>query len=287
MAMYRASCPCLFNGTIKLVTATRLSVFVMLTLLAVVCTGSMSVAVRSPTALAATTVPRKAIVFIQGVCSELPETPSSPNVFDALKAELIQHWGYTGQDFLDFSYRGGSFDSQTHAWHPASYIPTDPVSSTPTDTERAYLHTGLLLPYHNLNPDNPVVVVGHSLGGVVAMDELVQYASQPTYPHGLLQSVITVDSPLGGFPGPAWETGINNLLAVPAKTTDPLNAGCVSSGPASQQMLDRYAAGTSWQDMLAAGAKGAHDNGIAVLNVGNDSDCLWRGLACGIPLPGD
>jgi hypothetical protein len=223
-----------------------------------------------------TSVTTKKVVFLQGVCSELTNSRNpGPGPFDDLQRLLKKEYGYGDNDFLGYSYRGGIFDANG-SWLPNTYLPMDPISQDFRTTSLAALHDQLLVPYRARYPNTTFVLVGHSLGGMVAMQEVLQKVDSPDYQRGFLSTVITVDSPLHGVPPTDTTLGI----LVPGLE-------CVSNGQAALLLVGIHNNEPTTSNVLKQKVMQAKEQGVTVATVGNTYDCVWSPNHCKIPLLGD
>ena len=151
---------------------------------------------------------RKAIVLLQGVCTALNHSSSTTNTtFTALQNLLkTATYHYADADFLVYSYKGGAINAQGQ-WVHNAYGLTDPISQNFHSTSWSALHDQLLVPYHRRHPNTTFVLVGHSLGGMVAWEELKREMAAPSTQPPLLSAVLTVDSPLHGIDRPEDSAG--------------------------------------------------------------------------------
>jgi pimeloyl-ACP methyl ester carboxylesterase len=217
----------------------------------------------------------KAIVFVQGIATTL-----DTGTFTFLRSQLTDPaWGYTpGTDFQDFSYTGGAL--QGGVWRPNPY----PCEATMQDLDVSVsqLYT-LLREYHTAHPDTRLVVVSHSLGGIVSFHLLDRLAADPDVA-AAVDAIITVDSPVGGFAASNIEavfgTMRQGLLAAP----DVPDEWCgLAWDPFSHPVVNQVAA-------LAGDARTVQDNGnraqraqqlgIRLVTLGNETDCLFAPVAC-------
>ncbi len=119
------------------------------------------------------------------------------------------------------------------------------------------------MPYHAHHPNTTFVLVGHSLGGLIAFEELEKFVLRPGYPHGFISAIVAVDSPLHGV-RPA-EVLLSDALRVYPRIGSGLD--CVVGGPAMKSLTARYR------------------NKAAT--AGNTDDCVWAPNRCGAPAIGD
>lgn len=112
---------------------------------------------------------------------------------------------------MQFSYMFGTMDASNGAWLPKNYSPNDVNNSTlPGDVR---LFDRMLDAYRAIYPNAIFTIVGHSLGGVIALEGAYSYVVQQH--HTVIDKVMTIDSPLGGVEA-AWGRGI--LAAIESET---------------------------------------------------------------------
>jgi hypothetical protein len=230
------------------------------------------VPVSYPAAGATTSVtPRKIVVFLEGVCSSIPAPPGR-NVFDDLRDILEEpRYGYGEADFIQYSYAGGKVEGGN--WYPNSYSEMVPITQDFQTTSWSRLHNDLLVPYRKAHPEATFTLVGHSLGGVVAFEEVVKYVDSPDYQPGFLSTVITIDSPLhGATPTMLTAGGIfGDFFDVPP---------CTFQGPSTATLVGIHNDEPQTTKTLQEKVKRAHEKGVVVANVGNTFDCLWEFARC-------
>lgn len=198
--------------------------------------------------------PHKTVVLVRGLGVSTP--PWGP-----LRG-LLADRGYSGADVIEFSYGGGGFDA-LGLWSPRAATPCQNMSTGSFD-----VLDRMLSDLAAARPDDRIVLVGHSFGGLVAFEQLGRVlGDRPPSWSDRLASLVTFDSPLGGVSaeralglGAAWglargctDTSVVRLLA--GMQVDP-----------GRPDRDRQ---------LVAGAAG---RGIAVGTAGNRLDCLFASV---------
>lgn len=225
---------------------------------------------------------RKTIIFLQGINTSFAGTESTDyGTFNDLRDHLASHYGYYPSDFLMYSYLGGVVNESTGRWQPNSYDKSHPTEIDFTVEGIRRLHRDLIIPYHAAHPDTTFVLVGHSLGGVVAMEEVLQNIVAPDYERGLIGTVITVDSPLLGIP--KRESG---HLLIDLAALIPFGHGRNFVGPAADQLVAMHDAEPATSESLTEAVAQAKNKGVTVVTVGNTEDCVWLPSRCGLPVPG-
>jgi len=237
---------------------------------------------RRTSAISDPTSIHKVVVFLQGIGSKLQLSASNPGVFvegtnDNCGADKLMHdllpKQYTGQyfsciknallsngfqlsDFLDFSYTGGNVDS-AGTWIPKAYT-CDQTGGTPLKTSATILGL-MLVRYENAHPGTKFVLLGHSLGGDVAFQELSDLVSRSSSLLRSIDSVMTLDSQLDGYES----TG----------TPIPI---CGGSGQGINDLGYRVHITTRGDnDNIVTKA---HNFGVKVYTLGNHEDTLLPGI---------
>lgn len=224
---------------------------------------------------------RKVIVFLEGVCSALAAgTSHTSALFGDLQALLRDRYGYQNSDFLLYSYKGGAVDA-AGAWHHAAYGPMDPISQDFQTVSWQALHDSLLVPYHKKHPLTTFVLVGHSLGGVVAFQEAVKEAASPGHGRGYVSRIITVDSPLHG----ATPTSFLVSTVIPSFPACLSGGGSRTSGLLigihnNDSAAHHHATTRALQQVVSQMRK----RGLSIVTTGNEDDCVWRPSTCSVPL---
>jgi pimeloyl-ACP methyl ester carboxylesterase len=160
--------------------------------------------------------------------------------------------------FAQYSYLG--WNAQT--CEPLDYTGADTGQDLAV-SERKLLDTIYLLSTQCRATTSRVVVIGHSLGGLVAFHALSDN------PMRQVTDVVTVDSPLGGAPASAVDMCID--------------AGMCAQGPVSGQLAGLFG---SWDQTArdnAARVSHLAAEGIHVTAWGNQDDCLYAPTVC-VPL---
>jgi pimeloyl-ACP methyl ester carboxylesterase len=220
--------------------------------------------------------PSTVVVFLQGVCSTLMDgTGVDDTLFRPLRQRLIADYGYQANQFLDYSYAGGAMVQQggTWLWSHKRYSAETPISQNYQTSSWSALDSLLNL-YHAHYPTTKFILVGHSLGGVVAFEELIKHQGM----YGSLAKVITIDSPLDGIP-PAvlLASGLLVGRGVPH---------CAIEGPAAKSLVATHNLNSNIAALQQA-VKTAQAHHIQVVTAGNQQDGLLQPTQCGIPVNGD
>ena len=188
------------------------------------------------------------VLFVGGYGSDLATVGAA---FAPLRRALASNAPAT--QFAQFSYTG--WDAQSCA--PRSYQGSDTAQDFES-SKRLLLETIYLL--HTQCGAQRIVVVGHSLGGLVAFQALSDN------PMGEVSDVVTIDSPLGGVPDSELHLCIET--------------GLCASGPVAGVLSDLY---TNWDATAQANAARVSrlaSAGIRVTAWGNEGDCLYDPSRC-------
>lgn len=226
---------------------------------------------------AAPSPPHKVVIFVSGLGSSLTATTASglcssapESSFGAIGAALAGD-GFTCADSLLYSYTGGTVDS-SGVWHPTPYGCYDTGNHVATSVGKL---VALMTTYRTVHPNAQFVLIGHSLGGLIALD------ASAKMPVGAILRVVTIDSPL-------QKVSRHNL-----KQFTQLVAPFIAYAGCSKVLWDSDAArdiATIHNHQTRLKAKGAaaaivrkgHKRGVRYMTVGNASDCLWKPSACKI-----
>ncbi len=190
------------------------------------------------------------IVFVGGYGASLATATSH---FGPLKAALTAQSSNVA--FVQYSYTGLS--GQNCSVSPAAYAAADTAQDI--EISKDNLMATLLMLRQSCGA-NHVVVIGHSLGGLIAFQAL---SDQP--PTGVTD-LITIDSPLGGAPADEIQSCIDWGLCV--------------DGPVARYLAELRNDWTQTSVDNAAKAGRLAAAGVRVSAWGNPSDCLYNAAAC-------
>jgi pimeloyl-ACP methyl ester carboxylesterase len=177
------------------------------------------------------------VVYIGGLGSTAASTAA---VFGPLSSALRTQAGYTADDFSTFDYD----DPDGHACAPLA-----------SSAERLAAYVRNLRDTHQADA---VVLVGHSMGGVVALDAAAHFSELTEPDHPFVQRVITLDSPLGGLTR-MQRSVVAGLWLGPC--------------PAANDAYLRYV-DSAWPATLAAHVDNLLQRGVQVFAVANPEDLL-------------
>jgi pimeloyl-ACP methyl ester carboxylesterase len=190
------------------------------------------------------------VVFLAGYGSDLA---SADAAFSPLQAALAAR--NPNIMFLQYSYTGTRFSGCSAT--PSAYRPSDTAQDF--EVSKRILRETLSALKSACEVDR-IALVGHSLGGLIALHELSEQAVPG------VGDLVTVDSPLGGVPVPLIRT-------------------CIDSGLCADGALAAYLAGlyAAWGGAAADNASRTATLAAAATRVtawGNQSDCFYRVALC-------
>ncbi|GEM_PF-3449735 len=138
------------------------------------------------------------------------------------------------------------------------------------------------------HPDWRYILVGHSLGGDVAFQYLMNYANDPTVSY--VDGVITLDSQLGGTPWNATIYGYTESIYPPCVDHQGIRQAA-GSGQAINDLNDRYRSSLTTgavRSGLKQAAVALTDHGGVVKTFGNHLDTLmWPSAPWNKPMYGE
>ncbi|GEM_PF-2225401 len=173
-------------------------------------------------------------------------------------------------DIAEYSYADSPGQMLGGHWAPDSFTACAPnTNSLEKDSQNL---AALLDAYHSAYPDAHFELVGHSLGGLVALQGATDYVKDGHAHDGLITKVITLDSPLHG-------RSANNVAGA-ALVTEALNiAGeCPFANSLLGQAFNALAQGQGNLAENDAAILAAH--GAEVYTLGNLDDCLYQRGVC-------
>lgn len=196
--------------------------------------------------------PTQRVVLIQGVCSSSALHGVPDHWTNTVKNVLTNDYGLsdlpTGDpddQVIEFGYAIDGWDEQ--------YLPVDTLKSVKTSSAG-------LRDIYEAYPNTEFFILGHSLGGVVALDGLARYANSSNAMLASTGGVITVSSPVRG------------LIDSTAST-----AGAAIELVACRQLPQSDGSSQVWSDLAMSGDSIALVHGfdwspVAVVNFGNQKD---------------
>jgi hypothetical protein len=172
--------------------------------------------------------PQNVIIFLGGMNTSI-DNQCHEGTFDQLiTAYLVKEIGVANpylngcnaqsQSYLNspssiafFSYKQGQMDEEHGVWMPHTYGPCDVNNQSLSDDINDL--SDMLTAYQKVFPRATFTLVGHSLGGLVALQGAYNFAI--TQHHSGIAKVITLDSPLEGIFVTQQATNLS-LLSGPA-----------------------------------------------------------------------
>jgi len=173
-------------------------------------------------------------------------------------------------DIAEYSYANSPGAMKNGHWAPGSFS-TCTTNTNTLDKDSQNL-AALLDAYSAVYPDAHFELVGHSLGGVVALQGATDYENH----HGraIITKVITLDSPMHGRGGgqAVGAAAVSLALNVVGRCS-PRDRGTDLG-----QMLSAMAADGG--DLAATETAILASHGVEVYTLGNLDDCLYQHTAC-------
>ena len=130
--------------------------------------------------------------MIQGVCSSTESSSNLTAWTTNIKRLLVEDFGLTDMptghpddQVIEFGYSEDGWDS--------NYLPADTLNSVPESS-------AALRDIYSAYPDSRIFIIGHSLGGIVALDGLARYSNNENRMKSRTAGLITVSSPVNGLP---------------------------------------------------------------------------------------
>jgi pimeloyl-ACP methyl ester carboxylesterase len=194
----------------------------------------VAAALPSSAAAAPERAGRVKVVFVGGLGS----TPATTTRAFAPLASALAGQGFTSTDVSTFTYEDGD-------------------TCRPLASSAAHLAASLRQLRDSGQASN-VVLVGHSMGGVVALEAASQFDDLTTPGRPFVQRVITVDSPLGGI------SRLQRTLLVSFWM-----GACPAANDAAQRFGD-----TAWPSTLSGRVGALLERGVKVFAVANPEDLL-------------
>ena len=191
-----------------------------------------------------------AVVLLGGYGADLDEATAQ---FAELRGAIAAR--VPGAVLVQYSFLGTGFDGCTAV--PASYMRAD--TAQPIELSKRVL-AETLAALDEACPTERVVLVGHSLGGLIAFD-LVADGPVPR-----VTDLFMVDSPLGGVP--------DRLVRVCIDT------GFCAEGAVAEHLVALNARALRLEADNAARAAALAATGVQVSAWGNDQDCFYNLALC-------
>jgi hypothetical protein len=155
-------------------------------------------------------------------------------------------------------------------WHNNEDDELLPITQSIHNTSVEMLHRQLEA-YKGVHPEATFVLVGHSLGGVVAMEEVLQNVDNSTdYQPGFISTLITIDSPLLGVPR-EFANLLTNFAFLQCATTE---------GDAFNELVAIESRKEQHRNYLGRAIDRVQDKGVSTITAGNNFDCVLAPQIC-------
>jgi len=160
------------------------------------------------------------IIFLNGLGCKYKGDLSEGLGFPKIRKSLAKAgYSYFDHRFLLYSYTGGIVEKGK--WYPNKYSAADTGQAIPLSVNRLEF---LIHEFSKAHPEAKYILVGHSLGGRIALDFVCSAEPQIRQK---IKGVITLNSPLLGA-----------SVKLPEKILDVLgSANCLYTSPAIKQLL--------------------------------------------------
>ncbi len=240
----------------------------------------------------------KVVVQLLGINSSLqcsavsPVTCSSPpgiDKFAYLRAALLTNpaYDFKPSDLLWYSYDGGRVDSSTGAWIPNSY---GCLATGQSYRKSLAALQQLIVGFGRSNPNTEIYLVGHSQGGLIALQELGYLSELPESVR--VAGIITLDSPLGGTPElDAWLASESPTVCWKGAAVPEMGAEYLSTedhlvqGSAASLMCTFFACPDVSGATTNFDAVHAFASQTTVTTLGNSDDAVYDAGKCNIDVP--
>jgi pimeloyl-ACP methyl ester carboxylesterase len=239
---------------------------------------------------------RKVVVFLEGLGSDLTqmemtrikESCYEDSLFASIKLALNN---FACNDFLHYSYIGGFVDEKdvNREWRPYPYLCNQTGQSLTVSIKQ--LRT-MLSDYRREHTEIgeavQFVLIGHDLGGVIALETTEFIGQDPGLPKGSIAAVVTINSPLNHTSA----KNLEGLRLIEQKLLLTKLASCgkrhivVGESIAYLGLLLYSDVAKELADVTDANRQriredkeklvsAAQENGVKFMTIGNDDDCLW------------
>jgi hypothetical protein len=192
------------------------------------------------------------VILVQGACSSTANLSDASHWTANIKRQLAAIYGFTDaptgspdDQVIEFGYSPGGWD--------AAYAPQDTLRPLAASS-------AALMAIYNAYPNSKFFIIGHSLGGVVALDALARDISAFGDMAERTLGVATVGSPVAGLSEQASE--------IAAFTIELLACRDISGIGESGQVWDDLQAESAGMSLI----RGATWNGLKVINFANTRD---------------
>ncbi len=231
--------------------------------------------------------PRRVVIYLEGIKTKLTTAeidamkgacsdPANDPAFGHIKVALLNN-NFVCDDFLRYSYQGGQIN-QAGDWEPEPYKCADTGARLRKSVTELKL---LIRNYRSVHPNTEFVLIGHSLGGLIAFETATSVGQDPLLPIDAIDSVISIDSPLN-------YTSQKNLNLIRQTVPGIMSAACQAGSVlfASNAAKDISLLTNSNKQTIRAAREqlvvDAQAFGIRFMTIGNADDCVWYLGHCGI-----
>src|SRR5918999_1668058 len=239
---------------------------------------------------------RKVVVFLEGHGSDLTQTEMDrikescyeDSLFASIKLALNN---FKCNDFLHYSYIGGFVDEKdfNREWHPYPYLCDQTGQSLTVSIKQLRTMLGDYRREHaEIGEAVQFVLIGHDLGGVIALETTKFIGQDPGLPKGSIAAVVTINSPLNHTSA----KNLEGLQLIEQKLVLTKLASCgkrhiiVGESIAYLGLLLYSDVAKELADVTDANRQriredkeklvsAAQKNGVKFMTIGNDDDCLW------------
>jgi pimeloyl-ACP methyl ester carboxylesterase len=239
---------------------------------------------------------RKVVVFLEGLGSDLTQTEMNRikescyenSLFASIKLALNN---FKCNDFLHYSYIGGFVDEKdvNREWYPYPYLCDQTGQSLTVSIKQLRTMLGDYRREHaEIGEAVQFVLIGHDLGGVIALETTKFIGQDPGLPKGSIAAVVTINSPLNHTSA----KNLEDLRLIEQKLVLTKLASCgkrhiiVGESIAYLGLLLYSDVAKELADVTDANRQriredkeklvsAAQKNGVKFMTVGNDDDCLW------------
>ncbi len=212
-------------------------------------------------AVSTSTAPGRTIVIQIGGYDSRIDTPD----WDLLDRQLRSSFGYQQSDVFTYSYRGWHVDDGSLTMMIEPYDDTDTCDSINNQINNDLAPMLRYIRDHHWA--DHVVLVGHSLGGVMAFDGAATLNDLTVGPTPFIRGVVTIDAPLQGI------TGLTNFLG----QLNSLGCGALS------ELRDRSTRNSLWQPWLVSSAQSLIARNVRLMLAENQADSAVLEFQQGIP----
>jgi pimeloyl-ACP methyl ester carboxylesterase len=239
---------------------------------------------------------REVVVFLEGLGSDLTQTEMDRikescyenSLFASIKLTLNN---FECNDFLHYSYMGGFVDEKdvNREWHPYPYLCNQTGQSLTASIKQLRTMLGDYRREHTeIGEAVQFVLIGHDVGGVIALETTKFIGQDPGLPKGSIAAVVTIDSPLNHTSA----KNLEDLRLIEQKLVLTKLASCgkrhiiVGESIAYPGLLLYSDVAKELADVTDANREhiredkeklvsAAQKNGVKFMTIGNDDDCLW------------